>query len=442
MIFETQVFTVSQLNRQVRNFLERDIGEIHVEGEISNLMQPASGHFYFTLKDDQAQLRCVFFKNRHHYPAKKIVDGQHIVAKGKLSLYETRGDYQLIIDRITDTGLGKLHQQFEELKQKLSSEGLFENQRKKKPPLFPEYIGVITSLTGAAVRDILTTLTRRYPFAKILIFPSEVQGNQAYKQLINAIVRAEKDKRSDVLILARGGGSLEDLWAFNHELLARKIASCSIPIVSGVGHETDFTIADFVSDLRAATPTAAAESVAPDTLQLMKCFNQFHQQFYSTISKQMQHHELKLNHLRQKIASPGRLIFGHWQTIDFLERRLRYSFSKCIHHRQHQLQLYLSRLQNQNPKFIVKHALARLNALNIKLGQCMQNKLNQLKQHLSVHLSTLHAVSPLATLERGYAIALHDKKVLFSSKQIVPGNIIDVQLSQGHLTCNVLKTGD
>ncbi|WP_058535922.1 exodeoxyribonuclease VII large subunit [Legionella saoudiensis] len=437
---ETQVsvLTVSQLNRQVKSYLENELGIVHVEGEISNLSKPASGHFYFTLKDSGAQIRCVFFKNRHiNSVATKLCDGQHLVASGRLSLYEARGDYQLIVDQITEAGLGALYQRFEELKNKLANEGLFHPDKKKALPKMPQTIGVITSTTGAAIRDILSTLARRYPLAHVFIYPSEVQGAGAAQQLIKAIQRANVEKRCDVLILARGGGSIEDLWAFNDEQLARQIAQSSIPLISGVGHETDFTIADFVADYRAETPTAAATAVTPDALELLRSLNQSMLRLQEAIHRHMHKNQVKLRHLMDKISSPQKAISSHWQTTDYLERQLISSINQIVRHKTHQLHLCTHQLNTHNPKTQIQHAQNQLQQKTQQLTQQMQNKLNQLKLRMRSLMSTLHAVSPLATLDRGYAIATLKDKVLFSPEQTQVGDIIEVRLAQGNLSCEI-----
>lgn len=440
---ETQsvILTVSELNRQVKSYLEHELGPVHVEGEISNLSKPSSGHYYFTLKDKNAQIRCVFFKSRHFgAPTKQLQDGQHLIAAGKLSLYEARGDYQLIVEQITEAGLGVLYQRFEELKTKLAAEGLFHPEKKKKLPVMPGIIGVITSPTGAAIRDILATLERRFPLAQIIIYPSEVQGAAAVPQLISALERAEKEQQCDVLIIARGGGSIEDLWAFNDEQLARKIAYCSFPVVSGVGHETDFTIADFVADYRAETPTAAAIAVTPDCLELYKLLNQLIFNLHNAMQRKLEKNQLILNYLMDKISSPQKAIASHWQTIDYLERQLSACMAVVIKHKQHQAHLLLQRLQGQNPKLQIKQTQLLLQQLNKQLLQHMHQQIQQLKFRFRDHLSTLHAVSPLATLERGYAIASLDNKVLFSSTEVQAGDMINVRLSKGSLLCEVQKT--
>lgn len=435
------VVSVSQLNKQIRFYLENDIGIVHVEGEISNFSKPGSGHFYFTLKDASAQIRCVFFKNRHITQAiTALKDGQQLVANGRLSLYEARGDYQLIVESITESGSGALHQRFEALKKKLAAEGLFDASRKKSLPLFPETIAVITSSTGAALRDILSTLARRYPLARVLIYPSEVQGQNAAFQLLQALKKARHAASADVLILARGGGSMEDLWAFNDESLAREIADCPFPIVSGVGHETDFTIADFVADYRAETPTAAAEAVTPDWMELLSLFENFAARLTRTMGKNLEHIRLKLNHLRDKIASPQSLIATESQTLDYLENRLASAMQRSLDHKRQQLQHYQFYLQSRSPKTRIRDAKNDLQQLEPRLKQAMQNYLVQLSGQFTNRLATLHAVSPLATLDRGYAIATHRKEVIYSSNQVDIDDEINIRLRQGQLRCRVLGT--
>lgn len=435
------ILTVSQLNRQVKGYLENELGIVHVEGEMSNLSKPSSGHFYFTMKDTTAQVRCVFFKNRHQGAlTAKLQDGQHIVASGRLSLYEARGDYQLIVEQVTEAGLGDLYQRFEALKIKLAAEGLFNPARKRPLPSMPNVIGLITSTSGAAIRDVLSTLARRYPIARILIYPSEVQGATAAQQLIKALTRANKDKRCDVLILARGGGSLEDLWAFNDEQLAREIATSAIPIVSGVGHETDFTIADFVADYRAETPTAAAAAVSPDVLDLSNGLHQTLSRLQTAISRITQSARLTLCHLTDKIASPEKTIAVYWQRLDYLERQIQSSLLKTLAQKKHQTSLSLTQLKAHNPSLQIKQQQQQLKQLLSELITLIRNKTQHLKQQLSSNSSTLNAVSPLATLERGYAIATRDNKVIYQAKQTKPGEVIEVRLSKGSLTCEVIKT--
>ena len=360
MTTATLILTVTQLNRQVRSWLEHEMGAVNVEGEMSNLSKPASGHLYFTLKDAGAQLRCVYFRNRHTGPDDtRLQNGQQVLIRGTLSLYEARGDYQLIVEDIKEAGQGDLHQQFELLKTKLSALGLFDPARKKTLPLFPYVIGVVTSSSGAALRDILSTIERRFPIAHVMVFACEVQGKQAAPQLIQAINRANHDKRCDVIILARGGGSIEDLWAFNDEQLAYTIANSHIPIVSGVGHETDFTIADFVADLRAETPTAAAVAVTPNLLDLLALLQAIESRLITAINRYLQHQQLLLRHDIQKITSPRQLIGTHWQSLDYLRSHLEHALQTLLAEKQHAINLASSRLIAKHPAMLLQQATSR-----------------------------------------------------------------------------------
>lgn len=430
--------TVSQLNNQIRTWLEHDIGEISVTGELSNLSKPSSGHYYFTLKDEKAQLRAVFFRNYHTALSKQFTDGQQVIAYGKLSLYEARGDYQLIVQDLKPNGLGELYRQFELLKNKLENLGLFAAINKKPLPSFPLAIGIITSSTGAALQDILTTLNRRFPLARVFLYACEVQGKTASLQLVNAIKQANYDKHCEVLILARGGGSLEDLWAFNDELLALTISKSSIPIVSGVGHETDFTIADFVADFRAATPTAAAEAVTPDRYELLKIIDSLNVRLFMVIKRIMQQQKLIFAHQKSKLSSPEHLINKHWQALDFLQRQLPQSLKQKIRSQQHQLQLAFTSLQAKNPATLLQKSKVQLKQIEQQLLQAIQQRLQHLHQLFASNLTTLQAVNPLATLERGYALATYQQHVLFDSQQVNVGDKIALKLAKGDLVCQVI----
>ncbi len=434
---DQNTLTVTQLNRQVRTWLEFELGPVAVIGELSNLAKPNSGHLYFTLKDATAQLRCVYFRNHHGADSGGFKDGQQVIATGKLSLYEARGDYQLIVHSLSEAGLGELYRQFEQLKIKLQAQGLFEQARKRSLPFFPAIIAVVTSPSGAALRDILTTLKRRFPLAAVRVYASEVQGKGAAQQLINAIAKANQEGLAEVLILARGGGSIEDLWAFNDEQLALAISNSAIPIVSGVGHETDFTIADFVADLRAATPTAAAEAVTPNQIDLLNTMIALQKRMLRAMTQHTQHQQLLLSHQIAKFLSPSQLIAKHWQTVDYLERQINHGVQILLHQQQRKLHLLLTNLHSKNPLILLQQAKIKLQTVKQQLLHCMLAKFNQLKQKLTTEMATLHAVSPLATLERGYALATYKKTLLFDSTQVNLGDDIDVRLAKGSLICQV-----
>lgn len=434
------ILSVTQLNRQIRSWLENEIGNLYVEGEVSTLSKPASGHYYFTLKDASAQVRCVFFRNRHtSQTAEMLNTGKQIIIYGQLSLYEARGDYQLIVDHVESAGQGDLFLQFENLKKQLTAKGLFDASRKKSLPPYPETIGIITSSSAAALQDILTTLERRYPIAKIIIYPSEVQGVQAPQQLIKALQQANLEGRCDVLILARGGGSIEDLWAFNNEPLAYEIAKSTIPIVSGVGHETDITIADFVADLRAATPTAAAEAVSPNQFELIALLENLSIRIKNAMIRFTQHQRLLLQHALQKLTSPGQLIRSYWQTLDYLQNHLTLALQKQLAAKQHQCQILSTRLSAIHPLVQIHTSQQRIQHLQTQLIQLINQRFHEKKQQFITHCATLHAFSPLATLDRGYALAMHKQQLLTNSQQVKPGDRIEVRLSKGILNCEVME---
>jgi exodeoxyribonuclease VII large subunit len=410
--------TVSQLNRQVKTLLERKIARIWVEGEISNLARPASGHVYFSLKDNSAQVRCAFFRQRQRGPTINLKNGDQVLAYGRVSLYEPRGDYQLIVEQVEPAGEGALKRQFEVLKKKLAAEGLFDEDRKQALPEFPERIGVITSPSGAAIRDILTILRRRFPSIPVVIYPAAVQGEAAPSELIAALSKAVRRNECDVLIMGRGGGSLEDLWAFNDEQLAREIAECPIPLVSAVGHEVDFTIADFVADVRAPTPSGAAELVVPNRHDWLR----------------------SVNSLATRIARLGeRALEDRAQALDWLARRLVQSSPQKTLVRQreklrdsHRRLLAAIRLgvDRQQP------ALASLQQRLLAIGP---RRISDAQHRLQLAMRGLHAVSPLATLERGYAIVEDavSGKVLTRAADTEIGNEIRARLAEGTIVATV-----
>jgi len=390
--------TVSQLNRQAKTMLEQGLGRLWVEGEISNIARPASGHVYFTLKDNSAQVRAAFFRQRQRGPVLNLKDGDQVLAYGRVSLYEARGDYQLIVEQVEFAGEGALKRQFEVLKKKLGAEGLFDEDRKQALPEFPERIGVITSPSGAAIRDVVSILARRFPSIPVVVYPAAVQGDAAPAELAAALATAIRRDECDVLIMGRGGGSLEDLMAFNDEQLARAIADCPIPIVSAVGHEVDFTIADFVADVRAPTPSGAAELVVPDRNDWLRT----------------------LNSLATRIVRLGRRSLEDLgQSLDWLSRRLVQS----------------------SPTATLERSATQLADLQRRLSSAARNSVADVNHRLQLAARGLNAVSPLATLERGYAIVENAKtgKVLLSAADAEPGDDIRARLAEGEVIATVKK---
>ena len=415
--------TVSQLNRQVKTLLEKGLARLWVEGEISNLARPASGHLYFSLKDDSAQIRAAYFRQRQRGPTIGLKNGDQVLVYGRVSLYEARGDYQLIVEQVEPAGEGALKRQFEVLKKKLAAEGLFEAEHKQDLPDLPQRIGVITSPSGAAVRDIISVLGRRFPSVPVVIYPAAVQGDVAPLELISALDTAIERDECDVLIIGRGGGSLEDLWAFNDEQLARTIFASPIPIVSAVGHEVDFTIADFVADVRAPTPSGAAELVVPDRADWLRAINS---------------HAARIARLGQ------RAVEDRAQTLDWLSRRLFQGSPQATLRRQH---AKLREIQHRLGAAMREGALRqrpRLSSLRQRLISGGQRMIAGAAHRLKLAARGLHSVSPLATLERGYAIVedIDSGKVLLSAADAKPGTDIRARLSKGELTATVTSTRD
>lgn len=437
MIPSPPVLSVTELNRHIRSWLEHEMGSIQVEGELSNVSKPASGHLYFTLKDASAQVRCVYFRNQHRH-TNTIKDGQHVVVRGKVSLYEARGDYQLIVDLLEEAGIGNLYRQFEALKIKLAALGLFEISRKKQIPTYPQCIGIITSANGAALSDMLSTLARRFPIAAVLIYASEVQGAEAPRQLIERIEQANRNNRCDVLLLARGGGSIEDLWAFNDERLAHAIAASQIPIISGVGHETDFTISDFVADLRAETPTAAAVAATPNGLELLTSLRFIETQLLRGMLRILKEKQWQLDRHVQKITSPHVLINTHSQSLDYHIRHLHQSIRQTILNKQQILQMILLRLSTLHPKHQLQQIALQRNELVRRLLEAINKHLLFRKQQLTEQQLTLYALSPLATLSRGYAIVTHHSNVIRSTDQVQLGDTITIRLAKGELKGDII----
>ena len=395
---ETKVFSVKEINRLVRELLEQSFPSFWITGEISNFISASSGHWYFSLKDEEAQVRCTMFKNKNMAAEWIPKNGEKIEAKCLIGLYEARGEYQLNIEQIRHAGAGLLSEAFNQLKEKLLKEGLFEVSRKKPIPQFPKSIGVITSPTGAAIEDILITLKRRSPHIPIIIYPSLVQGKEAPPAIVRAIETANAREECDVLILARGGGSIEDLWAFNEEIVARAIVASKIPTITGVGHETDSTIADFVSDLRAPTPTGAAELVTSHTFELIKTI-----QVYK-------------NQLNKLMAG---LIRELVQKIDYLEKRL-VSPRQQIQRQKEQIYQYIQRI-----------------------NQSMKNVVIQYRLHIDKLKLNLDHLSPHAVLSRGYSIITDvDGQIVNNVTQLKLDDKIHIQLNHGQADANISDLKD
>ncbi|OAI12257.1 exodeoxyribonuclease VII large subunit [Methylomonas koyamae] len=435
------IYSVSELNRETKRLLANHFRTVQVQGEISNLSLPSSGHYYFTLKDAQAQIRCAMFKGQQQRLRFKPANGDLVVATAQVSLYEPRGDYQLVVEHLAEAGDGALRLAFERLKQKLLAEGLFDQERKKPLPALPGRIGVITSPSGAAIHDILSVLKRRFPAIPVLVYPVAVQGDNAKFEISAALAKANRDPQADVLILARGGGSLEDLWAFNEEIVARAIAASEIPVISAVGHEVDFSIADFVADLRAPTPSAAAERVVPDANTLLGAFVGFERQILRLMQQKLLRQHQHLQWLQKALGSqhPGQKLQRNAQRLDELELRLQHALQNRLSQARQQLAVREQRLHRNQPLAAIKSQQRQLQFFRQRLQAAMIGKIAMLKSRHAAAAQTLHAVSPLATLERGYAIVQHhgSPQLVKSIGPLNAGDLLDTRFADGRIVSRI-----
>ncbi|OCG00454.1 exodeoxyribonuclease VII large subunit [Gilliamella sp. wkB112] len=435
------ILSVKDLNQMVKDLLNDAIGQVWLVGEISNFSRPASGHWYFTLKDDSAQVRCAMFRNSNFRVGFTPQNGQQVLVRATVTLYEARGEYQLVIDSMQSAGAGLLQQKFEQLKQKLSEEGLFDNIYKKPLPENIRTVGIITSSTGAALHDICQILKRRDPSLHLIIYPTQVQGNEAAAQIAKLIQLANNRQECDVLIVGRGGGSLEDLWSFNEEVVARAIFASQIPIVSAVGHEIDFTIADFVADIRAATPSAAAELVSRDKLEQIKRMQVQEQHLLMAIDYYLMKCRGRLNKLFQQLQ------IQHPQAK--LSKQLNRLLS-CRHALYENMQQYLLKQENRHTS-LDKRLLRispqnRIIYLTQDISQKQQQLINLIKQKLvqskhqyAIQTSQLNSISPLAILERGYSVTTNQEQmVIRSSEQVTVDEIIITRLKNGRLVSKII----
>jgi len=432
-----EYLSVSQLNRRARLLLEEVLAEVWVEGEISNLARPASGHLYFSLKDSEAQVRCALFRGQALRVRTELRNGLAVRVHGRVSLFEGRGDFQLIIDSLEPAGDGALRLAFEALKTRLSEEGLFAAERKRALPTYPQRIGIISSPSGAVIRDVISVLRRRAPQLSLTLIPTAVQGEQAAAQIIQALQLAARGD-FDALILARGGGSLEDLWSFNIEAVVRAVADCPLPIISAVGHETDVTLCDFAADVRAPTPSAAAELLAPDNAQLLLQVSNLARRLHLRLDEQLARKHLQLDSIRRRLRHPGERLRQQAQRLDDLELRLGRAFSIQSERRVEQLTRLQSRLAMQHPGERCQRLRLHLNELQRRLKQSQAAQLERYHQQVKALAQQLHLVSPLATLQRGYSI-LQDEQghVLRRAQDTQRGQILQARLAEGRLKLRV-----
>ena len=427
--------SVSSLNRLARSLLESNFPAVAVEGEISNLAQPSSGHWYLTLKDKNAQLRCAMFRNRNQLLRFRPRNGLQVIARGRLSIYEGRGDYQLIVDSLEEAGDGALRRAFEQLKIKLQDEGLFAAESKQAIGQDFRHIGLITSRTGAAVRDMITVFRRRFPAIRLTLFPVAVQGNEAAAEIVRAIETANDIGRKlgvEALIVGRGGGSLEDLQAFNEESVARAIYASELPITSAVGHEVDFTIADFVADLRAPTPSAAAELMSPNQEDYYSQIEAFRQQLAQRHASTLRSLGQTLSFLQRRLQRPDRRLQDHAQTLDRLETALLRAINKQLQHRAGAVQQQRRNLLLSSPQARLRHYQHELVGQTRRYRQAMQSLLSSSNAKLMELGRGLNAVNPLQVLARGYSITFTDTdRILRSGAGVTPGQVIHTRLADG-----------
>jgi exodeoxyribonuclease VII large subunit len=439
---QPSIISVTKLNRLARQVIESEIGQVWVTGELSNFVAAASGHWYFTMKDSKAQIRTAMFKGANRSVKFTPKAGDKVVVRGNLSLYEARGDYQLIAEHMEPEGLGQLKQAYEALKAKLSAEGLFSMDTKQAIPENVKRLGVVTSPTGAAVHDILNVLKRRNPSIEVILYPSLVQGDSAAQSIADQIHLANKRQEVDLLIVGRGGGSLEDLWAFNEEAVAYAISASVLPVVSAVGHEVDVTIADYVADMRAPTPSAAAELVSTDKSQLQRAISQLELRLASLFKQHLQRfkHDASLVESRLANVHPAVQIKQAVQQCDQLQLRLEQLMQQGIAQRQARLENTALRLHHRSPASELKVQQTRLNQLQSSLNNAQNNALIQKRTQLQRIADILNSVSPLSTLSRGYSISFKGEDVVKSAAEVAVGDKLSTRLSDGKITSTVIST--
>jgi exodeoxyribonuclease VII large subunit len=438
---EREIYTVSGLNRAVQGLLEGTFPLIWVEGELSGVARPGSGHVYFTLKDPNAQVRCALFRQRSLNLRFRPADGMQVLVRARVGLYAPRGEYQLIVEHMEEAGDGALRRAFDALRNRLEAEGLFDPARKKPLPRFPRRLGVITSPTGAAIRDILSVLRRRFPGLPVLVYPVPVQGEAAAPAIARALNTASRRGDCDVLILARGGGSLEDLWAFNEEAVARALHDCRIPVISGVGHEVDVTIADLAADVRAATPSAAAELVSPPRDELLQYLAGRIRLLHERLDRRLRDQARAVQTLERRLRQqhPERRLRDQVQRVDELQRRLALAVDHGLRHRASRLARLEDRLQHRSPGRALERLEAQGAQLRLRLTNALSRRLDRLESRLGAAARSLHAVSPLATLGRGYSIlSTPEGQVIRDAAHVEPGDRIEARLHKGGLSCQVL----
>lgn len=434
---DSVVLTVEQLNRQIRQLIEGQLELVWVQAEISNFKAHSSGHFYFSLKDAKSQISAVMFRGHNSRLKFKPTDGLQVIIRGRVTVYEPRGSYQIAVETMEPVGAGALQKAFEQLKVKLKAEGLFEASRKRKLPSFPKHLAIVTSPTGAAIRDMMNVLARRNKMTPVTLVPTIVQGDGSAAKIIQAIDQALMLPDVDVIIVGRGGGSIEDLWAFNDEMLARKIASCPVPVISAVGHEIDFTIADFVADVRAPTPSAAAELVVKNTADLIQNLSNLNRLLVLSIQKFLRHEKQKLLSFSARLVDPKRRLQDLMIRRDELASRLVQSMTQNLARKKMFVQLSQSKLTS--PEVVIQKLRARVEQLTLKIKNQTQTQMKARRSDLIRLMSMLETLSPLKTVDRGYSVSRKGKKLVTSTKQLVVGDEFSVRLSDGEVKTQVLE---
>ena len=435
------IYTVSELTRQIKDSLEGLFPNIWVEGEISNLRIPSSGHYYFTLKDSQSQIRGVMFRSQQRILPFVPEDGMRVICRGRVNVYEPRGEYQLLVETLEPKGKGALQLAFEQLKKKLQAEGFFNEERKRPIPTLPGRIAIITSPTGAALRDILKILNRRFSNLEILIVPVKVQGDEAPGEIARALTIVNMQHAADVIIVARGGGSLEDLWAFNTELVARAIFTSAIPVISAVGHEIDFTIADFVADLRAPTPSAAAELVVRDKQELQQMLSHYSIRLKNTLRNCLEQNRSTIGYLSRHLIDPAKRIINYQIQCDDLHLRLGKSLPRIVQQRKSDIGHYREVILLHTPRTAIQNYRSTLGYLKKSCINTQSFFWKETARHLKTACATLNTLNPLNILQRGYSITrlLPAQEIVKSARQVRKGDTVDVRLSEGEVYCIVDK---
>jgi len=439
-----EILTVSQLNNNIKFLLEETFDFVLVEGEVSNLRRPQSGHVYFTLKDDKSQIRAVFFRPFGGYEKRnnfELEEGLKVLCRARVNVYLPRGEYQLVVESVEPLGIGALQKAFEQLKAKLFAEGLFDECHKKLLPFLPRKIGVVTSPTGAVIKDILNITKRRFPAADVLIAPVRVQGNEAAAEVIQALRNLHSYGDIDVIIIARGGGSLEDLMPFNDEALAREIFRSSIPIVSAVGHETDFTICDFVADLRAPTPSAAAELIVPQRQELISKISALQQRMISAFFRHIDDHKEELANLQERLKDPRRFVVNLKISLDEFRERLLSAFQNKKQHVYNELRQLELRLEHRSPLTMIKERRISLKNNQKELLNNFFCRLTASKERLLKNSAVLESMSPLAVLQRGYSITrrLDSGSIVKQADDLNVGDDVNVLLAKGNFNAKIEK---